>query len=196
VLNRAEPSARKRAGDIMNASALVVVVGFCLLLIANDLYYGEYAIGIFISLLVVVPMTLGWLVWFVVSWKSFSRGSVHLWWFIAAPVVLGLTFTLLHFHVPKWAGWHISKASFEAAAAELGKDPGKAEHFQRRIGVYDVRDASVDPESGAVYFLTTHGFLDHAAFVLLPNGAQAHIGYVGRCHPLDGDWKVCTDDKD
>ncbi|MGL6236205.1 MAG: hypothetical protein ACRC20_12770 [Segniliparus sp.] len=172
-----------------STAMFVAVAGFCLLLLHNNLYFGSDFPIVLVSALLLIPAALFQLVRFLLR-----KPGLRSWRTVATPAAWLLTFLLLRIDAPSRLGWQISKEQFEAAAAELGRAPDKAPGFQRRLGLYQIREAAVDPESGAVYFLTPYGVLDSAAFVRLPHGAKTRESYVGACHRWDDDWKICTNE--
>ncbi|EFV13077.1 hypothetical protein [Segniliparus rugosus] len=186
------PSSRPRRTRAAGTETFLVVVGFCLLLLHNDLYYGDDFVVVLISALVLIPVALFQLARFV--FKKSPPGPLRTWRTIATPAILVLTFLLVQAHAPRRLGWLISKTWFEEAAAEIAHDPGKAHGFPRLLGLYWVESAAVNPPSDAVYFHTGYGVLDTAAFVRIEEGTQPDMGSVGACHPLDESWQVCTND--
>ncbi|EFV13078.1 hypothetical protein [Segniliparus rugosus] len=170
---------------------LAACVSGCLLWLYSHSFFRETSFRPWVQGLVL--LFLAGALWFVFAsvslFKEYPSRRIYI-----APAIAVVALALASAHIPSRLGWRASKPSFEAAAAELRHNPEQAQDFRRRLGVYEVRRAYADKDTGVVYFvLDAGGFFTGDVLAYAPDETPPASGSIRDCLPFDGPWLTCVE---
>ncbi len=134
------------------------VIGLmCMVALALSIYPGVLNNLVFVAIMlsfiglpimaIVGAIILGWF-----AWRGRLRCVTIPWTHVGAALLLLLgTYTLLKFYVPRRIAFAASRSAFERHFAQTAQPENGPALLNRRLGVYQVDQYSVDPRGGTYW---------------------------------------------